>query len=1042
MESDLEIYDPNYHIALEASAGTGKTYNLTLRLLNLLLQKSCLLYKNPNKLREAFQEIIALTFTNKAAQDMKQRLLKYLKDCLNLSNEGKNNDIVSTLSLASSQDQLKELEKKALFVYESLLNDFSALEIGTLDSFFNSIIRLFPFETGVGLDVEIADEAKEKVMFTKALDKLLIEINKNKYLKKALLEIYRLGLARKDLNISAWLENLISLCLVHHEEIKSTKITPKNVVLKEAEDLFKAIEVFIRTLTPHLKHKNAAKEIEKLKEAKERKNIKEVLKKEFLKRNSLNGYEYFKNLPSSCEAAFKGLKQTIRQYVEASNKWRIQVLVSFYQHFYDYFQAIKYQQNYITFSDLAGLSYRLLVQDGLFLKDRDFFYYRLDRRVKHLLLDEFQDTSVIQWRVLEPLVNELIAGFGTKDIAGSFFYVGDKKQAIYRFRGGEAGLFDYVKNRFPKWIKEKNLPVNFRSAGGLIDFVNTIFNDLAKKENFSFYPQQPSEENEKAPFYIELSLLAPDDEKQPLLGKFISNKIKTLHEANIAYKDIAILVRQRATVDKFLSILKAEGIPCQSETQLQLLLAPSVRPVVALLHFLDNPKQKIHLFEFLTSKAINLSPIKIENIALSKKPLLKALPKPIGERIKHIWQKVDLVPLTTLLKEIYEVFGLFSVYPDKENVLTLLDIAFEFEKQNIRSLRLFLDYLDEKRQYLEQAKETLAEGVQIMTVHKAKGLEFEAVILPEMGYDCLKNTDNLIFKYNKAMKLENIYLMPNKNEEVFSQNLKKVRAYAKEKQLRDELNLLYVALTRAKSILVMIGQASKNYSLPKTSWIRYVTRALGKEIDLNALKTIKKFCLKTKGEILKNPKPLLPKKPRSFKPVFEISRLNQPLKLETSEPIVLSHPKKEQLFGEAFHFVMSHLKTDRDDLTMPINQAKQRYGLYLSENEWADIEKRVLSVLNCPKLSPYFSAKVRVLNECPLLHYRDKIKSYRVDRVVFLKDKIIVLDYKTQFNPKTEKDHIDQVKTYQSLLKKIFTNYKCEAYLIYALKNKVEIKWI
>jgi len=143
---DQEIYDPRFHIALEASAGTGKTYNLTLRLLHLLLGQISPSITDPEELREVFQEIVALTFTNKAAKEMKERLLKWLKDCITL---GKN-DVIDILPL---QVEPKQLQKEALKVYQALLNDFSALEIGTLDSFFSSIIRLFPFETGVGLEM-------------------------------------------------------------------------------------------------------------------------------------------------------------------------------------------------------------------------------------------------------------------------------------------------------------------------------------------------------------------------------------------------------------------------------------------------------------------------------------------------------------------------------------------------------------------------------------------------------------------------------------------------------------------------------------------------------------------------------------------------------------------------------------------------------------------------------------------------------------------------------------------------------------------------
>jgi len=329
-----------------------------------------------------------------------------------------------------------------------------------------------------------------------------------------------------------------------------------------------------------------------------------------------------------------------------------------------------------------------------------------------------------------------------------------------------------------------------------------------------------------------------------------------------------------------------------------------------------------------------------------------------------------------------------------------------------------------------------------MTVHKAKGLEFEAVILPEMGYDCLKNQDKLIFKYNhQTMKLEGIYIKPDKNEAALSPTLKKVKVYTEKRHLRDELNLLYVALTRAKSILIMIGQPSKNYRLPKNCWLNYIARALRKEVDLNLLKNISEICLERQGEIF--PRTETPSQKPSFSPPrFEISPLKWPFKTEAPELILLNSPQVEQVFGEAFHYVMSWLKTKKDNVKKAINRAREKYGLYLTEADWKDIERRALRVLNCPDLNPYFGTRAKILNECPLLYHKDKIQSYRADRVVFLENKIAVLDYKTQLSPEKEREYTQQVREYQTILRKIFPNYQCEAYLVYVLKDKVYLKQV
>jgi len=139
---------------------------------------------------------------------------------------------------------------------------------------------------------------------------------------------------------------------------------------------------------------------------------------------------------------------------------------------------------------------------------------------------------------------------------------------------------------------------------------------------------------------------------------------------------------------------------------------------------------------------------------------------------------------------------------------------------------------------------------------------------------------------------------------------------------------------------------------------------------------------------------------------------------------------------------MSWLKTKKDNVKKAINRAREKYGLYLTEADWKDIERRALRVLNCPDLNPYFGTRAKILNECPLLYHKDKIQSYRADRVVFLENKIAVLDYKTQLSPEKEREYTQQVKEYQTILRKIFPNYQCEAYLVYVLKDKVYLKQV
>jgi|GEM_PF-1704710 ribonucleoside-diphosphate reductase beta chain/exodeoxyribonuclease V beta subunit len=1029
------LFDPKYHIALEASAGTGKTYTLTLRLLNILLRQIPL--SSPQDDPTALQEVVALTFTNKAAQEMKERLLGWIKIAIQAERYKNEEKYAPLFALASDTDKnadLTALKERAKRLYQLLLDHFSLLEISTLDSFMASIIRLFPFELGIRLDVEIADEARERDIFNEALDRLLVEISSDTELKETILEAYRQKLPSSS-NIRTWLKNIFTDFLQHQEALEEfAKQTPKDNTLSNLkrleQEVWQALETFIATLKPQVKHKRAKETLKKMEEVR---FLKDLLKINLLSKPSLKKHNYFKNLPKDCEDAFFRLKQTLEAYLLASNHWQVGLLFKLFRRFYRHYSEIKKRENCITFADLSALTYQLLVKQGLFEEKRDFFYYRLDRKVKHLLLDEFQDTNIIQWQVLEPLVNELIAGIGTRDVAGSFFYVGDKKQAIYRFRGGEPELFDYVKKRFPGFIRAETLPKNYRSAGGLVEFVNKIGEFLNKKFSFPFSPQVPETEKKDAPYHILFEMISPEEETE--LGKTIVKKIKTLRRIGLSYQEIAILVRRRQMAERFLPSLKEAGIPVQTETEVLLLAAPAIKAVVSLLRYLDDTHRKLDLIHFL--KSLGKADKELEGVALEERFE--------EETLKEIRNMVDLVPLPTLLERIYHTFSLFELYKDRANLWQLLEIAYQFERRHPRSLRAFLDYLEANQNHLLQAKGALSEAVQVMTVHKAKGLEFEAVILPEITYDCLDDRKNrLIFLYDETdFSLKGVYMNPRKNEAELNPTLNHIKKYALNRQLQDELNLFYVALTRAKTALYLLGQPQrrgKSFSLPSHCWASFVASALGKDIKayLNSLPT----CIFENGAL-----PVYKTQIRNsnLRPVFV---WKEPKRLLTSErikeeikPTDLRPPRGEQKFGEAFHYVMSYLRTERDSLARAITKAKAVFGLYLKEEEWEDIRQRAKMVLNHPSLKPLFKPGIKVLNEAPLLSHQGSLKAYRADRIVFTDKKIVVIDYKTGVSEGRE-THVQQVNEYKTLLQKLYPQRQIEGYLVYVLKDRVEIQSI
>lgn len=1006
---DPETYDLTKHIALEASAGTGKTYALTLRLINLLLHGI-----SPDR-------IMALTFTNKAAQEMKHRLIKWLRDCLFTKGVDEKTDVGNIIKVLYGERDIEGFRRLVAPVYQYLLDNMSSLEIGTLDSFFSSIVRIFPFELGIRPDVNIADEGRQKAIFKEAITQLLAEIETDEELKGLIFGLYQLGIIKATLDVKGWLFSYLEKFWQFHQDVISSL---QYKTAKEEICCFPEINTIIEKVRPYLKGKSISR-------------VEDIFK--------LGGLKDQRAL------------KIISHYLERRNRWAIAVLLYFYRHFLRHFEAIKYRENLITFLDLSWLSYRLLCSEGVFEKDRDFFYYRLDREVKHLLLDEFQDTSIAQWQILHPLVNELISGIGTRDEAGSFFYVGDKKQAIYRFRGGEARLFDFVKDRFAGYIKEKYLTLNHRSHKTIIDFVNNVFGNIklaVSGEEPIAYPFIKGQAECEEPGYVELVAVSKEE-----LPNFLAQRIKRFRQAGYRYQDIAILIRRQSAATEFLPALKAASIPYRTEAKVRLLASDSVKTCYNLLRFFDSPNEPIYLFNFLSSKVVGYRKGDISKIDISR-PLLSQLKPYLREKIRYIWDMVDLVPLPKIIKEIYEYFNFFGTYLDVENLIQFLDIAHSFEKGHTRSLHAFLNYLDAQKEYLKQASESLIDAVQVMTVHKAKGLEFEVVILPETTFSIKFDAkQKVIFKYNENLRLEELFLRPNKKEISFSQRLKEAYQYEERRRFEDELNLLYVALTRAKRALSIIGNIGFKKDRPILSpytWFNLIINALNIRENLSELKKGMSLTMKTYGvlpEFKPPPPPTLPplkahyptmlREPLS---VFREKRVTLEEEGYNQAPLDREPYPTGQLFGEAFHYAMAQIKIvdlgrQRDTIDLALSKAKTKYGLMLKDNTFKDIKRRMENILNNKELIPYFSKGISVFNECPIF-LRKENAFYRVDRLVLFDHRIVIIDYKTQFSLEFCKKYTSQMLRYKEALRVIFPDRPCLGLIVYALEDEIKLEKI
>ena len=434
-------------LALEASAGSGKTFALSVRFIAILLSGA------------DAREITALTFTKKAANEMKERIVQ------------------TFLRLEEKSAELAELEQilgagrdEILAMRDARATHFleSDLKIGTFDSFFVGILRSFCLNLGLSADFEVSENLNELQR-----GEFVESVSKDIRLLKALANL----IATAERSQSSFFESL-EMFYENFGELKSSE----NAAFPNESGVVEAL----KNMREYVLARGGGKDAQSaVKEG----TPGEILARSFMSRASLDYRTFSKIYTPELDEMFFTLKARLKRYFDALEEYKIAELARFLKIYKECKISLNKRLNSLAFSDVTRLVYELLRGGET---DAQMLYFRLDGRINHLLIDEFQDTNVAQYEIMRPLIEEIVAGYGQNGL-GSFFYVGDVKQSIYRFRGGKKELFGKLMRDFPQ-IKAQNLEVNYRSKKALVRFTNAVFADQI--ENFK--PQRrPQKEGER-----------------------------------------------------------------------------------------------------------------------------------------------------------------------------------------------------------------------------------------------------------------------------------------------------------------------------------------------------------------------------------------------------------------------------------------------------------------------------------------------------------------------------------------------------------------
>lgn len=1084
MEQALTVY--------KASAGSGKTFTLASEYITLVV-------KNP----QDYRSILAVTFTNKATQEMKTRILSQLYGIAHSLPDSEAYYEQVRMKTGFSEQTIRENAAKALSLLTHHYNEF---RVQTIDAFFQSVLRNLARELNLtaNLRVDLNDEQVE----AQAVDELINSLEEGEEVLNWIRDYIDKNIEDdKGWNVISQIKdfgkNIFKDFYKDHKTELDNRFSDESFFNDFITDLRERRTRILNRLNEHAKQM-----YKKIRDAN--------LDNPNLFNRGANGLlshiiKLTKGTPSNDPTP-----QYVQSCIDSADKWpaskcpakeRAAIielasasLCSDLKILNDY--RIKdwreYQSCNLTLKHLSQLRLLHAISEAVdeinkdtnrfmlsntqsllctLMKDSDtpFVFEKMGAYLKHIMIDEFQDTSTIQWNNFRKLLDNCMAQVDSHNLI-----VGDVKQSIYRWRQGDWKLLNNIEHEFTKeQIKIEPLGTNYRSEENIIRFNNAFFkqavsqtvNELESEgiqgatelvEAYKEIEQKPRKDNGKGCVRIKLfryDSKNASDYKQKILNELIEN-IRQLLDQGYKQKDIAILARSKTVipdiVDSFQNIDKDVSLVSDEAFRLDASLAVNV--IIEALRLLTHPHDKL-----TESKLVKLYQQQVIKTGKDFNDLF------VGENSTELksflpsgyidkFESLSRLSLIDLVDEIYSLFSLDSLEGQSAYVCTFYDTLNEYLRDHPADIDDFIEeWEDTLSSNTIQSDEV--DGIRLITIHKSKGLEYDNVLIPFCDWK-LEKTNGITIWCSGDDKEKPYGELPLIPVDYSSKMLGTVfEDDYKEEHLQntvDNMNLLYVAFTRAGKNLFITGKKYEERTKGKNERshiIQYIIEELAKELpgaiiddagengpisfELGTLSTCEERVEKEKAT--ENPFELSPKthklKIETFPHPVSFRQSNKSHDFIKGEDIDPSDARRYIKVGNVLHQLFSTILTEAD-IKPRLKELEQAGIIYNDDITSRELQNKISCALSNEKVKNWFSPRWKLFNECTILDYDKEtgdVYEHRPDRVMTDGKEMIVVDFK--FGKPRDEYH-EQVQRYMRLLMRM--GYKqVSGYIWYVLRNEI-----